>query len=294
MERENVAGKKEPVKGGGVCIYCDWDGGGKLHDEHVVPYSLGGNTELLAASCSDCEGITSYLDGYLANAVFGDLRVHLDLQSRSGHDETLSATVETPEGQRVVDLATPDHPFFLNMPIWRPPGVMRGAQISDGFGSAGKFIYWYLPPNIRKTIGLSDGEIGRIVDTSREHNLAAFSRALAKIAYCQAVMKHGLNGFRALVTPDIILGRYSHVAFFVGSDPTEPSPPYPRGVQHSVGLGSMTYKNLKLLTATIRLFGDSGTAEHGMPFYTVIYGAEGSRKIISKRRLPRRSPPIAL
>ena len=27
METENVQGKKVPVKGGGVCIYCGWDGG---------------------------------------------------------------------------------------------------------------------------------------------------------------------------------------------------------------------------------------------------------------------------
>jgi 5-methylcytosine-specific restriction endonuclease McrA len=50
VKTENVAGKKQPVKGGGICIYCGWDGGTDgLHDEHVVPYSLGGNTELLKA-----------------------------------------------------------------------------------------------------------------------------------------------------------------------------------------------------------------------------------------------------
>jgi len=48
METEDVKGKKITVQGGGVCIYCGWDGGEQgLHDEHTVPYSLGGNTELL-------------------------------------------------------------------------------------------------------------------------------------------------------------------------------------------------------------------------------------------------------
>ena len=70
-----------------------------------MPYSLGGNTELLDASCSDCEGITSYLDGYMANAIFGHLRVHIDLQSRSGHPTTLPATIELADGQRAVELA---------------------------------------------------------------------------------------------------------------------------------------------------------------------------------------------
>jgi hypothetical protein len=33
----------------------------------------------------------------------------------------------------------------------------------------------------------------------------------------------------------------------------------------------------KLLSATIRLFADGGTADRGMPFYTVIYGSEDKR-----------------
>lgn len=97
----------------------------------------------------------------------------------------------------------------------------------------------------------------------------------------------GLDGFRPLVTPDIILGKYPQIAYFVGSDPTQPSAPYPRGSQHAVHLGSMNYRNLTLLTATIRLFADSGANGKGKPFYTVIYGAEGKRKVIPKPRLPR-------
>ncbi len=287
MEVEDVAGKKAPVEGGGLCIYCGWDGGGDLRDEHTVPYSLGGNTELLGASCSDCEGVTSYLDGYLANAIFGHLRVHINLQSRSGHPDKLPAVVELAEGERAIDFATPDHPFFLNMPIWRPPGVMLGKDISEGFGPPGHFTYWYVPPNIRDTIGLKDDDIARVIDKSRPHNLTTFARALAKIAYCNAVMRYGLDGFRPLVLPDIILGRYPNIAYFIGSDPTQPGPPYPRGQQHSVGLGDLTYKNLKLLTASIRLFGDSGVGDNGMPFYTVICGAEGHNRAFARRRLPK-------
>lgn len=65
-EIEDLAGKKVAVQGGGVCIYCGWDGGEEgLRDEHTVPYSL-----LVKASCTDCEAVTSYLDGYMANAIF--------------------------------------------------------------------------------------------------------------------------------------------------------------------------------------------------------------------------------
>jgi hypothetical protein len=291
----DVAGKKVAVKGGGVCIYCGWDGGEKgLGDEHSVPYSLGGNTQLLNASCSDCEAITSYLDGYMANAIFGHLRVHLDLQSRSGHPTTLPATIELAYGQRAVELATGDHPFFLNMLIWRPPGFMIGKQVTEGFGNPGRFSYWYVPPNLHDVIGLRDGDIARIIDTSRPHNLSTFARGLAKIAYCNAVMKYGLDGFRPLATPDIILGKYPSIAYFVGSDPTTPSPPYERGKQHSVSLGSITYSHTKFLTATIRLFGDSGAKDKGMPYYTVVYGSEGKHRVVPKQRLPRLPRTILL
>jgi hypothetical protein len=164
---------------------------------------------------------------------------------------------------------------------------MIGKRISDSFGEPGKFTYWYVPPNLRDVIGLRDGDVGRIIDTSRPHNLNTFARGLAKIAYCNAVMKYGLDGFRPLVTPDIILGRFPNIAYFVGSDPTPPSPPYRRGVQHSVGLGSITFSNTKFLTASIRLFGDSGANDKGMPFYTVIYGSEGKHRVVPKQRSPR-------
>jgi hypothetical protein len=68
--------------------------------------------------------------------------------------------------------------------------------------------------------GFAIPDIARIIDTSPPHNLDTFARALAKIAYCNAVLRYGLDGFRPLVLPDIILGRYPHVAHFVRSDPT--------------------------------------------------------------------------
>jgi hypothetical protein len=138
---------------------------------------------------------------------------------------------------------------------------MIDKQISDGFGPAGKFTYWYVPPALKDAIRLKDDDIARIIDTSPPHNLNAFARGLAKIAYCNAVMKYGIDGFRPLATCHIILGKYPNIAYFVGSDPAPPHPPYKRGIQHSVGLGSIIYPNTKFLTATIRLFGDSGAKD---------------------------------
>ncbi|HEX4407366.1 MAG TPA: HNH endonuclease [Xanthobacteraceae bacterium] len=297
METARLRNVKEAVKGGGICIYCGWDGGKDgLRSEHIVPFSLGGNVELLGASCSRCERITSYLDGYLANAVFGHFRVHSNLPSRTGHKSTLTAKIEFPSGnQRVIDFATKDHPYFLNMPIWRLPGLMLGAQMSEGFKNTNIHQYWYMPENIRETVGMADNEIARVVDTAPEPNFATFARALAKIAYCDTVRRYGLSGFRPLITPDIILGKYTQIAHFVGSEQSEyPKPPEAPGHQHVAVGGTITYKRLKMLNVLIRLFADSGTQEHGMPFYTVIVGAEGSGKITARQPLPLLPRTIAL
>jgi hypothetical protein len=42
-------------------------------------------------------------------------------------------------------------------------------------------------------------------------------------------------------------------------------------------------------TATIRLFGDSGAGDKGMPFYTVIHASEGKHRVIARERMTR--PP---
>jgi hypothetical protein len=292
---ESLEKIRQPVKDGGVCIYCGWNGGADgLRSEHIIPYSLGGSVELLGASCTECEGKINPVEAYLANSVFKDFRVHLGLQSRSGHPSTLTTTALTRLGPQKVDLAPKDHPYFLNMPTWRPAGYRRGAAIEEPFGLSRRFTYWSIPKNIRQTLNLSDGEYGEIADTSEPIDIQRFARGLTKIAYCDAVRAHGLKGFRPLLSPDIILGKYPHVAFFVGSEPSEPPPPDPPHAQHMVQHHTVRFRNQTLLSATIRLFGDSGTKEHGTPLYHVIYGAPGPRKSIPMRRVPRLPRQILL
>jgi len=55
----DIQGFKFP--GYGRCIYCG--SVGPLKDEHIIPFSLGGRAVIEAASCGDCEKVTSYLDG---------------------------------------------------------------------------------------------------------------------------------------------------------------------------------------------------------------------------------------
>lgn len=284
----NMQGAEFAVRGGGTCIYCGSDGGARgLRDEHIIPYSLGGTAILLKASCQDCESITSYIDGYLANATYKHLRVHSGVQSRTGHPKTLRAHIGQRGVKQTFDLATKDHPYFLHMPVWNSPGIMRGVQPSADFGDAKAHVYYYVPQSIRTTLDLKDGEAAEIQDVTPMPNLRTFARGLAKIAYCNAVAHYGLDGFRPLALPDIILGRYPNIPYFVGSDRDEPPPPDPSGVLHTITFTEVAIGRLQYSTLRFRLFAHSGTEANGMPVYEVVVGIRGKPLIPGRRASPK-------
>jgi hypothetical protein len=97
---------------------------------------------------------------------------------------------------------------------------------------------------------------------------------IAKIAYCQMVAVHGLKGYRGLVLPDLILGKYPFVSYFVGSEQADPPPPHAKGFIHAINIGDTTIADgLKLVVVSVRLFASSGTEQHGTPIYRVVAGA---------------------
>jgi hypothetical protein len=270
----DIQGKKYgPV---GECIYCGSDGGSDgLRSEHIMPYSLGGNAELLAASCKDCEAITSYLDGYLGRSIYYHLRVHANTQTRSKYPDLLPVEVETSTGKDQLLVPSQDQPFFLKMPFWAPPGVLRGISPSPQFAAEQLKVYWSVPPGFRHSIGIPDDEEIRVNDTAtRPVNYPTFARAIAKIAYAHAVAHMGLLGFRPLVLPDIILGRYPMIPYFVGCDP-EILPPTTRGVMHFFEFVDIAYEKIRLIAVKLRIFAHSGVLSQniGMPTYIVVIGA---------------------
>lgn len=273
IQGENVQGKK--VAGFGRCIYCGSDGGAAgLDDEHVLPYSLGGRAVIEDASCKQCGAVTSYLDGYLANRVFKHSRVHSRIQSRSGHPNALPTEVRLQDGsEATLSLPVDDHPFFVHMPTWGQPGVLLGEMPTEDFGPAKSNVFWFTPATLPNTLGLGPGEVAHLRDTTPMPNLRTFARAIAKIAYCHAVMQLGLDGFRPLVLPQLILGTYPNIPYFVGCESIEPPPRAPHDQMHTIQRNNMSLGRLRLIMMSVRLFGRDGTDEYGMPVYWVVVGA---------------------
>jgi hypothetical protein len=271
---EDIQGRKYDAIG--RCIYCGSDGGADgLSDEHIVPYSLGGHAALKRASCRACAAITSEIELYLGRHIFHQLRSHVRAPSRRKLPSALPATVIVDGQETTIELAVDDHPFALMLPTWDYPGIMRQVQPSSDFPQTNVRAYNFMPANFRETLGVADDATDPVVRVGPGTiDNIKFARAITKIAFCHAVARYGVDGFRHLTAPDIILGKYPWVPYFVGSDPDEPPPPHPRKVRHLVELATMTGREgLRLCEAKVRLFADSGTPEHGMPIYRVVMGA---------------------
>jgi hypothetical protein len=183
---------------------------------------------------------------------------------------TVSINNAAPEA---ITVAIPDHPYFTPMPVWGLPGLLTGALPSATFRDYKAHVFYWIPPNIRQTLNLRQGDIAELPFPDFRIDHHSYARAIAKIAYCQAVAFYGLRGFRRLVLPDIILGRYPLVPYFVGSPLHNPDPPADPKIKHVVQLSVVNRGRLHLILGEVRLFANSGTSEHGPPTYYVVCGA---------------------
>jgi short-subunit dehydrogenase len=99
-----------------------------------------------------------------------------------------------------------------------------------------------------------------------------------------------LTELTRLLMPGMVVRRRGKVLLVASTASFQPGPRmavYFATKAYVLSLGEALAYELRGTSAAIRLFGDSGAGAKGMPYYTVIYGAEGRRKVIAKRRLPR-------
>ena len=278
-EPERIDRKEYPSFG--ECIYCGAKAGEvELTDEHIVPFSLGGNAVILRGSCKACAKETTKIENEVGRKVLWDFRTKIGEQTRRPKDRPKagSFTVSINSAAReILTVPIPDRPFFVPMPVWGMPGLVTGAPPSAVFQEYKAHVFYWVPPNIRETLNLRHGDVAEIPFPEFRIDHEKFARAIAKIAYCQAVVKFGLRGFRRLVLPDLILGRYPSVPYFVGCPLANPNPPSDPKVKHVVQLSVVSRGPLKLMLGEVRLFANSGTAEHGPPVYYAIVGAPALR-----------------
>jgi hypothetical protein len=262
----------------GKCIYCGATASEtELTDEHVVPLSFGGNVIIRGGSCITCATETGKIEQEIGRKAWWDFRTHSNAPTRRPKERPteLSFYVSISGGnfeKRTVPVD--EHPFFTPMPTWGPPGLLRDAAPSTEFPSSKARVFYWIPPEVRKLWNIPDGASINIRVPDFRFDQHKFARVIAKIAYCQTVLHHGLHGFRRLVTPDLILGRYPYVPYFVGTDPDIPLPPGDRKLKHSIQILTSDAQPFRLISVAVRLFANTGTNELGPPTYRVIVGAQ--------------------
>jgi HNH endonuclease len=263
----------------GECIYCGASGVGvELTDEHIVPFSLGGNAVIEDGSCKDCALQTTRIEYELARRVYWDFRAHVNAPTRRKKERPSELPFSFSVGggapqTKVVPVA--DQPYFTPMPVWGLPGLLTGRPPTCQFEHHKAHVFYWIPPNIKETLELDDGVPAEIPFPEFRINHEYFARAIAKIAYCEAVAYLGLHTFRRLVLPALILGRYPYIPHFVGCSIDDPPAPNERGALHVTQVGFQQIRGMRLVIATVRLFANSGIKDHGPPVYEVVVGAPG-------------------
>jgi hypothetical protein len=263
----------------GQCIYCgEPQAKTKLTDEHIVPFSLGGTSVLLKASCTSCAKITSQLELHLARNIFGHHRIHANVatRNRKNRPSVLPATIKIGENPaQDMEFSIADHPYFTFLPVWKAPGILTGALPTADFGTEELHRFDFVPAHFRKLLSLTDSDSLRF-QTPIRLNQDQFSRALAKIAYCTAVSRYGLNGFERTTIADFILGKYPFAQYLVGGTTDAVPPPMPKNIDHAIALLETSVGQKNTVIAAVRLFANTGTGTYGMPMYTVVIGARSA------------------
>jgi hypothetical protein len=185
----------------GKCIYCG-STDGPLSDEHAIPFALGGSQILRKASCEECREITRKIEEINLKGIksnFGVFRVVAGFPTRKRKERPTHApaSIKTRLGTKRISMPIKDHPVLLAVPEFGEPGIFVGAPIGAPISIGIKLMKGDASETIKK--------YGGDITVDYYTKIEAFTRMLAKIAHCRAVITHGIDGFRPLL-PDLIRG----------------------------------------------------------------------------------------
>jgi hypothetical protein len=236
----------------GKCIYCGAtsyapNDSRPLADEHIIPFALGGDRVLLAASCQACETITGTTEQIALRGVLRSTRMALGLRSRKRHPDALPLYVQREKIVYKVEIATPDYPSMLILwaPAWLPP-ILTDLDIPDtprAFVTGG-------PLTKHRDVFFSDQGTSEIV-FSEDHpstytsdedgvlsdalDIRRFYRMLAKISHGYAVAEFGLDSFKPYLLEIIRGNADDDLGIYFGGPLVQTTTMVP-GIAHQISL----------------------------------------------------------
>lgn len=249
----------EPV---GVCIYCGVDQftpqGGKLSEEHIIPFSINGRYILPEASCSQCAKATGQFEGILMRGSFRAIREYLQFQSRTRSRPThlpLFNINHVPGSKIMVPID--DYPVTWMIPRFHLPSILQPpTEARAGFESIWTEAINYDLEKL-KALGVKHFESVRF-------DVMAFVRMLAKIGHSLAVLRFGPNYFVPFLRHIILHGADETVYQYVGGVPDRP---HDSDELHGLTIKQLLVADRRLVAAEIRLF-----AHFNSPIHMVVVG----------------------
>ena len=244
----------------GACIYCGRKDTVRT-DEHVVPFSLGGQHVLLDASCNSCADITKRFEQDVAREMWGDARKSYNAPTRRKKQRKTHIVLTDPDNQqRTVKVPYSEYPAAMVFYKMHRAGLLEGMPDTVDMSAMWQFVA------VCDTAKAKEFEqrFGIKLTAKFRHVSDSFARLLAKIAYCHTLCALEPGDFRPICLP-YILGERRNPSFVVGGT-FDLAPP---DRDHGYALNTMGFieADRLMLMAEIRLFANLHT-----PTYHVVVG----------------------
>ena len=185
----------------GKCIYCGATE--NLSNEHIVPYSAGGNWLLPKASCASCAKITGAFEGEFSRTILGPLRMLYDMPTRRPKERPrhlpLKVKYAASTDWEIAHVDRDICPFLILLPLYPLPDSVTG--IDDGGNqSAASANFWIRGGGFRENkdahLQMLCEMLGavEVMPTGTLHT-EAFCLTLAKVAHSFAWAELGNAAF---------------------------------------------------------------------------------------------------
>lgn len=239
----------------GRCIYCGATTP-PLSDEHVIPYSLGGNLLLKNASCGTCSKVTASVEQVIAREMLILPRTMYELPTRRPKErpKTYPLKVNVEGNVQVVELPIKDHLPILPLPLFDPPIVLELRRYDGGIALRGIDLCRFLngaEEQLDNRFGHGNWSLDLKVPG------VEWARMIAKVAYGFAVGRHGVDSFANVYVLPCILGEKNDVGRWVGCLKGGQDNTTYDGL-HGLSIGFYGHK----VAVHVRLFGQLGGPEY--------------------------------
>ena len=175
----------------GRCVYCG-TAEGKLSEEHITPFGLGGKLTLVDASCSNCQKITSRFEGVVQRNMFFAARAAMASPTRRPGERERPQRIRLERNGRVeeIEAVWQDQWKLIELPIFPPPAHIDGRPYGVGIEVISKDTFELLERGA-EVARRHGGE--RMLP--RDYRPEDFARFIAKMGYGYAIAAYGLDLF---------------------------------------------------------------------------------------------------